>query len=82
MLFCIKVKPMHKEAESFSPMILLLLFPYSFYIPDTTLTNNSTSTIIIHNHSCTYVMSCDTETGCCQSQSPQDFPCQDKCDQR
>ena len=45
MLFCIKVKPMHKEAESFSPMILLLLFPYSFYIPDTTLTNNSTSTI-------------------------------------
>lgn len=28
MLFCIKVKPMHKEAESFSPMILLLLFPY------------------------------------------------------
>ena len=28
MLFCIKVKPMHKEAESFSLMILLLLFPY------------------------------------------------------
>ena len=28
MLFCIKVKPMHKEAESFPPMILLLLFPY------------------------------------------------------
>ena len=28
MLFCIKVKPMHKEAESVSPMILLLLFPY------------------------------------------------------
>ena len=28
MLFCIKVKPMHKEAESFSPTILLLLFPY------------------------------------------------------
>lgn len=47
MLFCIKVKPMHKETESFSPMILLLLFPYSFYIPDTTLTNNSTSTIRI-----------------------------------
>ena len=34
MLFCIKVKPMHKEAESFSLMILLLLYPYSFYIPD------------------------------------------------
>ena len=28
MLFCIKVKPMHKEAESFPPMILLLLYPY------------------------------------------------------
>ena len=28
MLFCIKVKPMHKEAESFPPTILLLLFPY------------------------------------------------------
>jgi len=28
MLFCIKVKPMHKEAESFSHTILLLLFPY------------------------------------------------------
>ena len=28
MLFCIKIKPMHKEAESFSLMILLLLFPY------------------------------------------------------
>ena len=28
MLFCIKVTPMHKEAESFPPMILLLLFPY------------------------------------------------------
>ena len=28
MLFCIKVKPIHKEAESFPPTILLLLFPY------------------------------------------------------
>jgi len=28
MLFCIKVKPIHKEAESFPSMILLLLFPY------------------------------------------------------
>ena len=28
MLFCIKVKPMHKEAESFSHTILLLLYPY------------------------------------------------------
>ena len=28
MLFCIKVTSMHKEAESFSLMILLLLFPY------------------------------------------------------
>jgi len=28
MLFCIKVKPIHKEAESFSLMILLLLYPY------------------------------------------------------
>ena len=48
MLFCIKVKPMHKEAESFSLMILLLLFPY--YIrncSEPTLTNNSTSTIRI-----------------------------------
>ena len=28
MLFGIKVKPMYKEAESFPPMILLLLYPY------------------------------------------------------
>ena len=50
MLFCIKVKPMHKEAESFPPMILLLLYPYYIRIcsePTSKMLRISSPTILV-----------------------------------